>query len=70
MKYHANVPPVGPHGVGWALRAPFEHIRVIAMGVVKPANDDEEFWRMQEVRAYEHNMAQFTNIVIAALRTL
>ena len=53
MKYHANVPPVGPHGVGWAMRTVLlEHIRVIAMGVVKPANDDEEFWRLKMMRDY------------------
>ena len=25
-------------------------VRVLAMGVVKPANDDEEFWRQMEER--------------------
>ena len=42
-----DIPPLGIHGVGLLMRpAPLEHIRVLAMGVVKPANDDEEFYRM------------------------
>lgn len=41
-----SLAPFGPHGVGWAF---LDHegkrpIRVIAMGVVKSANDDEAFY--------------------------
>ena len=46
-----DVPPIGRHGVGWIWRdqSPVQ-IRVVTMGVVKPANDDAEFWRLKAER--------------------
>ena len=54
MKFIPCTPPLGSHGVGWARKtlADAPDIRVLAMGVVKPANDDEEFWRLKMMRDY------------------
>ena len=52
---YAFFQPLGASGVGWLMHpAPLEHIRVLAMGVVKPANDDKEFWRLKAEREAEH----------------
>ena len=54
MKYvvRPSNAPFGPHGVGWAFldSEGQRPIRVIAMGVVKPANDDEEFYYWRSLR--------------------
>lgn len=62
MKYvvRPSNAPFGPHGVGWAFldsegKRP---IRVIAMGVVKPANDDAAFYARR--RMYEQGTSSRT----------
>ena len=53
MKFIPSVPPLNRHGVGWIFITEHDRscdIRVIAMGVVKPANDDEEFYRLKDER--------------------
>ena len=55
MKFIPYLNPLGPHGVGFAMRDennPLDDIRVLAMGVVKHANDDAEFYREKAKREY------------------
>ena len=65
MKFIPYMNPLGPHGVGFAMLDadnPLSDIRVIAMGVVKPANDDVEFYREKAKREYLEDLGIVENM--------